>query len=149
MYVTLIVPSISLSFSCYYCVQTFLISYPNPFYAQSLDRQTQWMLICLETKKIIKSRDVVFMGHSGSISNVLEMCSSGRIEGPTAMVVVDESSKSHLFDAGGQFDNEQKEGNVVAIGEAHEGLTNNDIIVEGFSEERQIFGEWLKNHILP
>ena len=47
----------------------------------------------------------------------LKMRPSGRNEGST-VVVVDESSKSPLFDGGGQFmnDNEQVGGNEVAIG---------------------------------
>ena len=108
-----------------------------------------YRLICMGTKKVIKNEDVVFMENSGSISKVLEMCSSGRIEGPTAVVLVDESSNSPLFDGGGQFDNEQVEGNKVAIEEAREGPTNNNILVEGFGEEGQLLGEWWNNHILP
>lgn len=80
MYVTFNVPSISISFCCYYCVQTFLKSYPDLFYAQSLDRQTQWMLICLETKKIIKNKDVVFMENSGSTSNLLRCVQVGELK---------------------------------------------------------------------
>ena len=40
---------------------------------------------------------------SGSIRNNLEMRPSGRNEGPTTMVVVDESSNLFLFDVGSQF----------------------------------------------
>lgn len=44
-------------------------------------------LMCLETKIIIKK--IAFMENNGSIRNNLEMCLSGRSEGPM-MVVVDE-----------------------------------------------------------
>jgi hypothetical protein len=73
-----------------------------------------------------------------------QMCPSERNEGST-MVVVGESSKSPLFDGGGQSmdDNEQVGGNGVAIEEAHEGLANDDVIREGFAEERQYpMREW-------
>lgn len=44
-----------------------------------------------------------------------------------------------MFDGGGQFvdSNEQMGGNGVAIEKTLEGLTNNDVIVEGFSGERK------------
>ena len=52
-----------------------------------------YRLMCLETKKIIKCRDVVFMEDSASIGNDLEMRPSGR-DGGRMVVVMDESSKS-------------------------------------------------------
>ena len=116
-----------------------------------------YRLMCLETKKIIKSRDVVFMEDSGSISNDLEMRPSGRNGGRT-VVVVDESSKSPLFDGGEQTvdDKERVGGNGVAIEESCEKSANNDIFVESLDEERRYptrerrpLGEWWKNHILP
>ena len=53
---------------------------------------------------------------SESIRNDLEMRLSGRNKNPT-VVVVDESSKSLLFDGGGQFvdDNKRIGGNRIAI----------------------------------
>jgi hypothetical protein len=89
-----------------------------------------------KTKKIIKNGDVVFMDDSGSIRNDMEMRPSGRNEGPQ-VVVVDESSKVSLFDDNGQFvnGNEEVGRNEVAIKEARERPTNDDIIVEGFGEE--------------
>ena len=39
-----------------------------------------YRLICLETKKIIKNNDVVFMKDSGSIKKKLEMHPSGKME---------------------------------------------------------------------
>ena len=106
--------------------------------------------MCLEAKKIIKSRDVVFMKDSGSIKNDLEMHPSGRNEGPK-VVVVDKSSKSPLFDGSGQYvdGNEQVGGNGNDIEESHEGPANDHVIVEGFGKERRPLGEWWKNHILP
>lgn len=75
------------------------------------------------------------MENSGSITNDSKMPPSGRNEGPT-MMVMDESSKSPLFNGGGQSvdDNDQVGGNGVAIEEAREKTTNNNIIV-GFGEE--------------
>lgn len=52
-----------------------------------------YRLMCLHIKKIIKSRDVIFMEDNTNIGNDLEMCLRGRIEG-LIIVVVDESSKS-------------------------------------------------------
>ena len=102
-----------------------------------------YRLMCLEAKKIIKSRDVVFMKDSGSIKNDLEMHPSGRNEGPK-VVVVDKSSKSPLFDGSGQYvdGNEQVGGNGNDIEESHEGPANDHVIVEGFGKERRPLGEW-------
>ena len=74
------------------------------------------------------------------------------------VVVVDESSKSPLFDGNGQImdDNEQVRGNEVAIEEPWEGPPNEDVVVEGFGEDRRYptkeqrsLGEWWNNHIFP
>ena len=116
-----------------------------------------YMLMYLETKKIIKCRDVVFMEISGSIKNDLEMHLSGRNEGPM-VVLVDEFSKSMFVDGSGQFldDNVQVRGNEVAIREAREGPANDNIIVEEFAKEWRYrmreqgpIEEWWKNQILP
>ena len=97
-----------------------------------------------------KNRNVVFIENSGSIRTNLEMRPSGRNEGH-AMVVMDKYSTPALFDGGGQFvdSNDQMGGNRVAIDNASEGLTNDDVIVEGFGEEqryptkeRGLLGEW-------
>jgi hypothetical protein len=97
-----------------------------------------YRLRCLETKTIVKNRDVVLIKDRMSIRNDLEMCPSGRNASPT-IVVVDESSKFPLFDGGEQFvdDNEEVQSNGVAIEEAHEGLANEDIVVKAFGKERQ------------
>ena len=102
-----------------------------------------YRLMYLERNKIIKNKNVLFMEDSGSIRNDLEMCPSERNEGPM-VVVVEESSKSPLFDGGGQFvdDNEEVEGNGLAVEEACEGPVNDDVIVEGFGGEWRSFGEW-------
>ena len=78
----------------------------------------------------------MFMKDSGNIKNNLEMCKSGRNEGPT-VVMVDKSSKSPLFNGGRQFMNGNKEvrGNGVAIEEKRKRLENNKIIIEGFDIE--------------
>ena len=63
-------------------------------------RTKAYRLICLETKNIIKIKNVVHMEDIRSIINGLELRLSGRNEGPK-VVVVDESSKLPLFDGGG------------------------------------------------
>ena len=67
-----------------------------------------YRLMCMETKKIIENKDIMFKEDSGSIRNDLEMRPCGRNEDPI-VVVVDKSSKLPLFDGDGQFvdDNEQ------------------------------------------
>ena len=116
-----------------------------------------YRLMCLQTKKIIKSGDVVFMEDSGSISIDLEMRPSGR-DGGRTMVEVDESSKSTLLDGGKETvdDMERVGGNGNVIEESCEKSANNDIFVENLDEERRYptrerrpLGEWWKNHILP
>ena len=74
-----------------------------------------YRLMCLETKKIINIKNIIFMEDSESIRNDLEIHMSGRNEGPT-MVVVNEYSKSPLCDDSGHFmdGNEQVDGNGVA-----------------------------------
>ena len=52
-----------------------------------------YRLMCLQTKQIIKNKDVVFIKDSTIVGNDLKMHLSGRNEG-TMAVVVDESSKS-------------------------------------------------------
>ena len=54
------------------------------------------------------------------------------------MVMMDESSKSPLFDGGGQAmdGNKRMGGNGVAIEEPREKTTNNNVIVESFGEEQ-------------
>jgi hypothetical protein len=90
------------------------------------------------------------MEDSGIIRVDLEMHPIGRNEGPM-VVVVDESSKSPLFEGGGQSvdGTKQVESKEVANEEKCERPTNDDIIVEGFGKERPPLEEWWKNHILP
>ncbi len=110
-----------------------------------------YRLMCLQTKKIIKSRDVVFMEDSTSVGNDLEIRPSGRNEGPT-VVVVDESSKSPKCE-----DPDERVGdNVVANDEVTEGPSLSDGNGERFgvdgrypTRKRRPLGEWWKNHILP
>ena len=116
-----------------------------------------YRLMCLETMKIVKSEDVVFMEDSGSTKKDLEMRPSGRNGGPL-VVVVDESSKSPLLNDGEQSvdDIDRVGANGVAIEELCERPANNDVVVESCGEvrryptrERRPLGEWWKNHILP
>ena len=77
------------------------------------------------------------MEDSGSIGNNLEMRPSEINEGPM-VVVMDQSSKLSLFYGSGQFvdDNEQVEGNGIAVEEPRKGQGNDVVVIEGFSEER-------------
>jgi hypothetical protein len=54
-------------------------------------------LMCVQSKKIIKCRDVEFMEDNTSVNNDLEMCQSGRNETPN-VVIVDTSCKSPCVD---------------------------------------------------
>jgi len=56
-----------------------------------------YRLMCVQSKKIIKCRDVEFMEDSTSVGNDLEMRPSGRNETPN-VVIVDTSSKSPCVD---------------------------------------------------
>jgi len=56
-----------------------------------------YRLMCVQSKKIIKCRDVDFMEDSTSVGNDLEMRPSGRNETPN-VVIVDTSSKSPCVD---------------------------------------------------
>lgn len=60
------------------------------------DGTKAYRLMCLQTKNVIKIRDVVFMKHDMSFGNILEIRPSGRNEGPTA-AIMKKSSKSSLF----------------------------------------------------
>lgn len=96
-----------------------------------------YRLMCLDIKKMMKSGDVVFMEDSGSMTNNLEMCRSGRNEGRT-VVVVGEFSKPPLLDGGGQYmeGNKRVGVNEVAIEGPRERVANIDIIVESLDEEQ-------------
>ena len=59
--------------------------------------EVAYRLMCLETKKIIKNRDVVFMEDSGNINNDLDMRPNGR-DGGRTIIVMDDTSKSPLLD---------------------------------------------------
>ena len=109
-----------------------------------------YRLICLKTKKIIKSDDVIFVEDSERIKKNLEMHPSGRNEGPMVVVMVDESFESPMLDGSGQTmnDNKQVGGNGVTIEELHKTTANNDIIIESSNEGRRPFEDWWKNHIL-
>jgi hypothetical protein len=53
--------------------------------------------MCVQSKKIIKCRDVEFMEDNTSVTNDLEMRPSGRNETPN-VVIVDRSSKAPYVD---------------------------------------------------
>ena len=62
-----------------------------------------YRLMCVETMKIIRSRDVVFDEDSTSVGHGLEMSPSGSSETPS-LVLVDESSKPPPTDDGDDGD---------------------------------------------
>ena len=110
--------------------------------------------ICLQTKKIIKNRNVVFIEDGTSVGNVFEIRPSERNEGPT-VVLVDESSKSSYCDDGEERE-EQVDDYLVANEEAFEIPVENDGRSERFGNDgiypkrvQHPPGEWWKNHILP
>ncbi len=61
------------------------------------ERTKAYRLMCVQSKKIIKCRDVEFMEDSTSVGNDLDMCPSGRNETPN-VVIMDTSSKSPCVD---------------------------------------------------
>ena len=111
--------------------------------------------MCVETKKIIRSRDVVFDEDSTSIGYGLEMSPSGSSEAPS-LALVDGSSKptpsNASDDVGSKTEEEDDEEDSAPSSSSplSEGLD------EGSSQEpryprreRRPLGEWWKNHILP
>jgi hypothetical protein len=91
-----------------------------------------YMLKCLETKKIIRNKHIVFIRDNESITNNSKMHPSGRNES-SIMVMVEKSSRLFLFEDCRKSVNcnEQVRGDGVVIEEAREGHANDDI-VEGF-----------------
>ena len=93
------------------------------------------------------------MEDSMSVGNALEICPSGRNEGPT-VVVVDEPSKwSSCEDV--EEHEEQVGDHLIANEEAIEFLADNDGRIERFGNDEKYPkrewrppGEWWKNHIL-
>ena len=108
-----------------------------------------YRLMCVETKKIIKCRDVTFMEDGPS---ELEMRPSGSMK--TSIVdVVDESSNSPSHDdeeaKGESGDAKEPLGSNVSspTSEVGEGQPTQEPRYP--SRERRPLGEWWKNHILP
>ena len=111
-----------------------------------------YRVMYLQTKKIIKNWDMIFMKDGTSVWNALEMRSNKRNEGSKA-VVVDESFKSSSCDDGEER-KEQVGDHLVANEERIETLVENDSHVERFGKDGKYFkreqppsGEWWKNHI--
>ena len=101
-----------------------------------------YRLMCLQTKNIIKNRDVVFMEDDTGVENALKMRPSERNGGPTT-IVVDEYFKLYLCDDG----EKRKE-------QVRDQLVANDGCIERFGNDRiypkkERPGEWWMNHILP
>jgi len=90
-----------------------------------------YRLMCLETKRIIKSGNVAFMEDNKSMINKLELHPNGR-DGGCTVVLMDKSSKSPLLDGDKQTmeDVERVACNGVAIEEPHEKLANKGVSVE-------------------
>lgn len=112
--------------------------------------------MCLQSKKIIKSKDVIFMKDRTSNRNELEMRPSEKNKGPP-MVVVNEYSKSCSCDNGEERKKDEKQVgyHMIANEEAIEILVENDSNVESFGKDekslkkRYFPREWWKNHIVP
>lgn len=88
--------------------------------------------MCLQTKKIIKNIDVIFMEDDMSVGNALEMRQSGRNEGRTA-VVVDEHSKSTSCDDGDEREDQVKD-HLIANEDAIKISAENDDRVGRFGK---------------
>ena len=56
-----------------------------------------YRLLCLQTKRIIKNKNAIFMEEGMSVGNALEMRPSGRNQG-TTVVLIDKYFKSSLCD---------------------------------------------------
>jgi transposase InsO family protein len=120
-----------------------------------------YRLMCVETRKIIKSRDVVFVEDNTSIGHGLEMSPSGSSKTPP-LVLVDESSKPPSLDDSDENDSKSVDNISRSDGEVKRDEEDGAIDapppssnVEGGEEpryprrERRPPGEWWKNHILP
>jgi len=124
-----------------------------------------YRLMCVQSKKIIKCRDVEFMEDSTSVSNDLEMHPSGRNETPN-VVIVDTSSKSPCVDDDeGTSDVKEYPSNQEVLPTlgcsstpstpSKDASTNGEQEGQALEErryplrERRPLGKWWKNHILP
>ena len=90
-------------------------------------------LICLQTKKIKKCRDMVFMEDGTSIRNTLKIHPNEKNEGPIA-VIVDKPSRSSSCDDGEERE-EQVRDHLIANEEANEIPVENDDRVERFGND--------------
>jgi hypothetical protein len=124
-----------------------------------------YRLMCVQSKKIIKCRDVEFMEDSTSVGNDLEMHPSGRNEIPN-VVIVDTSSKSPYVDDD-ELTSDVKEHpsnqeapptlgcSSTPSSPSKDARTNGEQEGQTLEErryplrERRLLGEWWKNHILP
>jgi hypothetical protein len=120
-----------------------------------------YRLMCVETRKIIKSRDVVFVEDSTSVGHGLEMSPSGSSETPS-LVLVDESSKPPSSDDNVEGDSKRDDSTSSGEGEVkrdeQDGAidappspqpSSNDEEPRYPRRERRPLGHWWKNHILP
>jgi transposase InsO family protein len=112
-----------------------------------------YRLMCVESRKIIRSRDVVFDEDSTSVGHGLEMSPSGS-NGTPPLVLVDESFKPTPVSASDDVEskNEDDEGGESSSPTSTQGEGED----EGNSQEpryprreRRPLGEWWMNHILP
>ena len=112
-----------------------------------------YRLMCLETKKIIKSRDVTFVEEKQGGTVTLEMCPSGSIEGPKVEV-----DKSPTIQVVSKDDGDEDEtppspkekttpSSSLAPSDDEEGDASQEPRYP--TRERRPLGEWWKNHILP
>jgi hypothetical protein len=122
-----------------------------------------YRFMCVQSKKIIKCRDVEFMEDSTGVDNDLEMRPSGRNETPN-VVIVDTSSKSpYVDDDEGASDTKKDPRNqkapptlVCSSTPSTPSKGSSGEQERQPTEERRYplreqrpLGEWWKNHILP
>lgn len=117
-----------------------------------------YRLMCVETKKIIRSRDVVFVEDSTSVGHGLEMSPSGSSEAPS-LVLVDESSKPPPLDDSDDVDSKKEEMSNdqggARVSPSSTPTPSGDEDKESTHEpryprrERRPPGKWWMNHILP
>jgi hypothetical protein len=116
--------------------------------------------MCVQSKKIIKCRDVEFMEDSTSVGNDLEMRPSGRNDTPN-VVIVDTSSKLPCVDDDAKEDPSNEQATPTPGCSSTPSTPSKDASTSGEQEgqpseerryplrERRPLGEWWKNHILP
>ncbi len=119
----------------------------------------------MQSKKIIKCKDVEFMEDSTNVGNDLEMRPSGKNETPNVVIVDTSSTSPCVGDDEGASDAKEDPSNQEAPPtpgcSSTPSTPSKDASTSGEQEgqpseerryplrERRLLGEWWKNHILP